>query len=1114
MDEEGDRDNSLGAYENMERSDIRPDFYAEDEDDGTKKDKSSKSGAAKSALKQGESAAAKKGAEMALNAATGGVGGTAMKALGAAKGAEKVAGAAGAMGGDKSEQSLNSTATLRKAAPIVAILGLLILGYGAMSFVGQWLFPVAFKNREVEDKNSTLTSTTKRTDALTDSTQLGHDEDSSVELKSDVIFEEMGFTEEQKASFKSAGLDYTENDGSKALVFNKPDGTQMVIVSDGAVSVTGEGSLADSSDTVLDSGGKSDEISVEQKKQKILDDLKISAAGAGVVGLSEALNDWDFKERYMVATKYWRGDVSGWFSNLTETAVKRLGISRNNYKEFKLTGDEKKDEEAFLKLAEERPAASEDDDIGEKTLKERVEEVAKASDDPNCGAISAANDIEGVITADQTAKQVSAGSLWLEAIDKTMAGRGDAAPLSAAANIVVRNGAADTEGMHHLFGSGKLDQHNDNLLSVSAEANIGSNGTADLGATTDNGKTYRECVYEGNTNEKGLRGAIVKIGSMFKKVLGWAKGLLDGLLNLIKKGANGTTDIAVAVLDPTITKFERMKDQKFFTGDDTAVLGEALVSSAGRIMGEKAKTAGQVTGDNGSVIAFYREQQEVLAEQAEFERRTKSPFDITSENTFLGSIAYSLIPLATSTQSISVASVMGGIGNLLSSAVTSLLPTSSAVSETDFTFSRGDCVLSNSLMSVSDGYCLSYYVTDMTQIDKTPVKIFDEVAKMRFDNGGYKYGTIDENNRTLLSSTDRQYGNAPLNSAESSMSPHWPVPQSSGTMIVEWVPGTYANGCEADWEFTDGPKDPVTGVFTRTYDGSKPVVWKYSRYTNFEYEGFKTGWPNRNTSGSEAAGREEAKNDEAPGECILDVKIGEDKQVPVNPNGSLMLFMLMSGQRGSDWGATDNSNLTILAERDFEHGRESDCKLKGSCEDKAKELAEDEVGSRRVGGTAYTMRTADSATKDLGGIYNVYNGSEKVFKDPTRGNDYYWNEQKVYQAYVELMEWMQAINKIKKNAAAVAIENYYEEHPLDNSYEGIIARYSGMSKEHVVAVLDLMNYMEFLAKYDPKDLYPLPEPEAENIQYEESETTVIADAKAAKQNPVEYEELRNRTVLV
>lgn len=1132
MDEGEGQGKSLGAYENMERSDIRPDFYEEDKED--KKEK--RASAAKGALQAGENFASKKagsGAAAAVGGAVGGAAGAAIKAVSAARGAEKSGG--GLLGGGNGKGKGDSRITVKKAAPVIALFMGVILLYGAISMFGQWLFPFGFKAREVEDWNSTKVSTTARTDELTDNTQLAGDESS--EVINDIVFEDMGFTEEQVKSFNGSGLSYVKEGGTVALTYEDSDGATHVITSSEKVSATSGGAIADSDGTVTDSGSVSDEVAIEQKKQQVLDDLGIAAETGHVMGFKEAMEkDWDFKEKFIRGARAWRGDVSGWYSQMTETVMQRLGISRNNYATFKLTGDNEEDERAFIEIAKTLPAAEEKNDVGDKSLEERVQEVAKDAGNYDCGAISAANDIEGVITADQTARQVSAGSLWLEAIDKSMAGEGSEAPLSVANNIIVRNGGADTEGIHHLFGSGNLNQSNENLLSSSAQANIGENGTVDFG-DLENPKIYRECVYEGNTNsdngEVRGNGVIVAIGSMFRKALAWAEGLVNKLKTLF----SGATGVTVSALDGTIAKYNQMKEQTFFGDDNTAVLGEAMVNSAERIMGEKAKTAGQTTGDNASVVAFYRAQQEVIAEQAEYDRRTKSPFDVTSQHTFLGSLAYSLIPLATSTQSLSVTGMMGGIGSLFSSALTNLLPTSSAVSETRFTFNRGDCVLANSLLAVSDGYCNQYYTSDLNLSGMKPVEIFDTVAELRYDKKGYVYGCgngINCEDKEKEERGDPDFGDGPLNEAENGAGHHWPESMDGKIRSDHSVGGPH--GCETDWYWKYEIKSGMGPKPVKVYYFEYPTEWSYSRYTNFEYEGYQTGWHNRNDSENPTEpGIEEAKNDEAPGECELDFKVREtDRQPVINQNGALMAFMVMSGQRGSDWGSTDDSNLEWLTKRDFTKGRFHPNAVgatnenvlhpdKDSAEDESESIyeelgwqdeqatAESEYMSRWVGGTAYTMRTAQSAAAGTGddGIYNVYNGEEKVFKDATMNDDYFWNEMKYYQAYVELLEWMEAIGKLTSTTTGDAIAKYYRENPLDNSYEGIIARYSGMSKDHVVAVLDLINYTEFLANYNPSDMGPLKPQEAEGIYYEDTEAVAQAEP-AVRQENIIYDETRNR----
>jgi hypothetical protein len=81
------------------------------------------------------------------------------------------------------------------------------------------------------------------------------------------------------------------------------------------------------------------------------------------------------------------------------------------------------------------------------------------------------------------------------------------------------------------------------------------------------------------------------------------------------------------------------------------------------------------------------------------------------------------------------------------------------------------------------------------------------------------------------------------------------------------------------------------------------------------------------------------------------------------------------------------------------------------------------------------------------------------------------------------------------------IEKHYEDHPLDNSREGIIAQYSGMSKEQVIAVIDLVEYLDFLAKYDPTSLLPVPAEHVDIPLVDQVPNIIIADHYA---NPAPY----------
>ncbi|MBO7720189.1 hypothetical protein J6S35_00930 [Candidatus Saccharibacteria bacterium] len=1130
MDDESEP-KSLGAYENMEGPEVRPDFDAEAEGEDTSKKNNTgqtASNIAKRALRNGEDnatksagkaagkatgkAAAGKATEIGLNAATGGVAGTALKV------AEKV----GVADKIKPGTILPGKIGLKKAAPLLAIIAVIVVLYILLSFTGQSLFAIAFVSRMKQSWNSTSWSNHEITDYQTNNSQLGEAETSEF---GDVVFNEMGFTDDQIRSFEQAGLEYEEGeDGTKALVHHDINGKKVYIVADKAVS--GEAyiknsAVANNDQTVSDSG-----IDAEREAENI---AKLTVAldveeGGRIMKFSEAIKDRFIRREYITATNSWRGDMAGWFNEMAETVTTRLGISRNNWKEFKTTGDNDADEKAVIEKAKELPSAIDKSDAKSVSYKEMVEEIGNGSKSKGCGASSAFYAVESVANADQTARQVSAGSIWLESIDKTVAGEGTGAPMNAATNIVVRSGGADTEGMHYLFGSEQMDQGDETVQLISAQANGSKNtGSINLGAIgEDQVETYQTCIYEGNTNSYGGNNPIAAIGSMFKRIGSWiaqrASDVFSFIKNLFGGGAEDIASAVVSAMEPSIARFNKMREQKYFTGEDTKLIGETMVSSTERILSEKAKSSGQTAGNTGAVKTAYRIQQEVIAEQAEYDRDTKSQFDPTSEHTFLGKIAYSLMPFATSTSAISLTSTVSTLGNLVSKSMASLLPTSSAISETELAISQGECVNSNSIAGFSNAHCNDYRTFDPEMTQKSGAEVFDDVARMRFDDGGYQYALsiyeakvaeVDEGIARMPNEPD--YGNEPLNPAESELPLHW----SPKGELGEGTP----NGCESDWEYKLIPKsynaDGTVAEWEKYYYWDYPTQWSYSRVTNFEYNGYKTGWPNRISE--DEAGKEEAKNDEDPGGCMLDLSIGKEKQPVINKRGAYHLFNLMSGQRGSETGVSDYTNAELVAENDFIKGRIHPC-LVGAKEcdsyissygwsSNPDEVIKSKIMSRWIGGSSYIYKTDDDSMMQKG--YK----NEEIFNDPTRENKPFWEETKLYQAYTELLEWLENIGIISKSSAYEKVAEYYEENPLDNSYEGILARFSGLKKDTVIAVLNLVNYSEFLANYDPTNLYPLGAPTETTLEYDNME--IVAEAEKAIQSAgIVYDELRNRAIAV
>lgn len=83
-----------------------------------------------------------------------------------------------------------------------------------------------------------------------------------------------------------------------------------------------------------------------------------------------------------------------------------------------------------------------------------------------------------------------------------------------------------------------------------------------------------------------------------------------------------------------------------------------------------------------------------------------------------------------------------------------------------------------------------------------------------------------------------------------------------------------------------------------------------------------------------------------------------------------------------------------------------------------------------------------------------------------------WNQAKYIQRYISDQRILEGMGLIEESAVTAALRTYYEEHPLDNSFEGILARKTGMTKENVEVALDFMKLASFTENYEPEDYAP------------------------------------------
>ena len=141
-----------------------------------------------------------------------------------------------------------------------------------------------------------------------------------------------------------------------------------------------------------------------------------------------------------------------------------------------------------------------------------------------------------------------------------------------------------------------------------------------------------------------------------------------------------------------------------FVGGNRIVEGGAFVN---KLINTKA--VGAMGSDAATVAAYHREEKEVIARKAEAERATKSPFDISSPYTFMGSVARKIANVSMQGKSGSAGgTVVGAIASLAADSARGIYNTAVADGDDDsYTMTYGDyCETVNSAADVAgDIYC-------------------------------------------------------------------------------------------------------------------------------------------------------------------------------------------------------------------------------------------------------------------------------------------------------------------------------------------------------------------------------------------------------------------------
>ena len=352
-----------------------------------------------------------------------------------------------------------------------------------------------------------------------------------------------------------------------------------------------------------------------------------------------------------------------------------------------------------------------------------------------CSIAEAIMSIYTISEAYNAAALLNQLSGFLESVDKMKAGKGGESPMSnyaetytAKADTVYQNTgevvrkdktAMESSGMTWLFNNTEINNGDASVLNVNFQS-IMSNASSIVSSIAMTAETFKDCGYV------QVASSVLDLGSTiltFVPVVGHGIKLTQLIFKELKDIAiQFVVAEAISMFVPAvvggIANYIIRDVATEWLGED---LGNATASAANRLLAGNGTSGGQSPASKSAVLAYMKERDNVILAEAEYQRAIRSPFDITSPYTFLGSMAYAMIPVAFSGGGIM--SSLKQTSSMVFSTLSKILPTASAISETAAVASEGNCELLKAVGVMGDAYCNPYVITDVSTINTSPVAV-------------------------------------------------------------------------------------------------------------------------------------------------------------------------------------------------------------------------------------------------------------------------------------------------------------------------------------------------------------------------------------------------------
>ncbi|MBR2741187.1 hypothetical protein IKD98_00275 [Candidatus Saccharibacteria bacterium] len=318
---------------------------------------------------------------------------------------------------------------------------------------------------------------------------------------------------------------------------------------------------------------------------------------------------------------------------------------------------------------------------------------------------------------------------FMENISKMKAGEGNESQINDAMNYLYKNEESEVVDVKT---GGVIQETGTPLESPSLYAVLaGSKVDTDAVSNYSSDRVLKTVENRvGNSNSGDIiRGTVASTKEKIKGSIG----------RFTNSGNELASSDSLDVIKPTIQSSLVDNSYRTIKGIDA---GEFLVEGAINVGAELARASGATPGDAESVRQYAKLNSTVLAMDAKADRLNRSPFDVTSKNTFLGSIIYNLA-IAVSHNKSGLFSGVNTFAETVNTSVVALLPTSHADDDDNgrYLTTFGDCETLATIGAVGTAQCADSATFDTSTLNDT----FNDPGFIEFVN----------NNTTLSSSGNR-----------------------------------------------------------------------------------------------------------------------------------------------------------------------------------------------------------------------------------------------------------------------------------------------------------------------------------------------------------------------